>query len=304
MRRVIRPGPNKLYIMHHPRRKFLRQSAWCLGGLLLQPLPGWSTDLLTAANEKKYGIQLWSLRDILGKDPWSLITKLAESGYRTVESFEGPTGVYWGKTPKEFAAFLKSNGLSMPSIHCNVFDRFEVKVAEAAEAGVQHVLCPWLGPQKTIDDFKKAAERFNTMGAICKKNGLRFGYHNHDYSFKELDKEIPQQILIEYTDRNLVDFEMDIFWVVAAGADPIEWFERYPNRFRLAHIKDRSKKPVADEGKNSVVVGTGHIDFESILRTGRAKGLKELIVEQEANYGAGPLESAIASLNYLKKLRG
>ncbi|MBM3431948.1 MAG: sugar phosphate isomerase/epimerase [Bacteroidetes bacterium] len=286
--------------MKYPRRTFIRQSALVGSGLLLSSLSGYAANWLSRGKVRKYGVQLWSLRDILGKDPWGLIAKLGESGYGSVESFEGPTGVYWGKTPKEFSAFLRSHGLSMPSIHCNVFDRFETKVAEAAEAGVTYVLCPWLGPQKTIDDFKKAAERFNQMGTICKKNGLRFGYHNHDYSFKELEGEIPQQILIEYTDRNLVDFEMDIFWVVAAGADPIEWFERYPNRFRLAHIKDRTKKPVADESKNSVVIGTGHIDFKSILLAGRDKGLKELIVEQEANYGAGPLESVVASLQYLE----
>ena len=192
--------------------------------------------------------------------------------------------------------------MSMPSIHCNVFENFDKKVAEAAESGVQYVLCPWLGPQKTIDDFKKVADRFNDMGAICKKNGLRFGYHNHDYSFKILDGEIPQQVLMDQTDATLVDFEMDIYWVVTAGADPIDWLSRYPNRFRLAHVKDRSKNPGSDNGQNSVVLGTGSIDFAKILKAGQKNGVKQWIVEQEANYGAGPLESCIASIDYLKKM--
>ena len=190
----------------------------------------------------------------------------------------------------------------MPSIHCNVFENLDKKVAEAAESGVKYVLCPWLGPQKSIDDFKKAADRFNEMGALCKKNGLRFGYHNHDYSFKMLDGEIPQQVMMERTDASLVDFEMDIYWVITAGADPIDWFNRYPNRFRLAHVKDRSKNPGSDNGQNSVVLGTGSIDYAKILKAGRKAGIKEWIVEQEANYGAGPLESCIQSIDYLNRM--
>lgn len=270
-------------------------------GLLLSRLPLFAGLPSVDGSTRSYGIQLYSLRDILAADPFGLIQKLQQAGYASIESYEGPQGVYWGKSPKDFAAFLKDTGLKMPSIHCNVFQEFDRKLAEAAEAGVKYVICPWLGPQKTLDDFKKAAVKFNEMGAACKKNGLRFAYHNHDYSFKPLEGKIPQAILLEYTDPKLVDFELDIYWAVAAGVDPVEWFERYPNRFRLAHVKDRSKKPVADNGQNSVVVGTGSIDFETILRAGRSKGLTQLIVEQEANYGAGPLESAAASIKYLKE---
>jgi len=289
--------------MKHNRRRFLNHTLMLGSGLLLSRTALGAIGSIYQGVARSYGIQLYSLRDILAKDPFGYIKKLQQAGYASIESYEGPMGVYWGKTPKEFAALLRDTGLTMPSIHCNVFDSFDRKVAEAAEAGVKYVICPWIGPQKSIEDFKKAAGQFNEMGAVCKKNGLRFAYHNHDYSFKSLDGKIPQAVLLEYTDPKQVDFELDIYWVVAAGSDPIEWFERYPKRFRLAHVKDRSKKPVADNGQNSVVVGTGTIDFKSILRTGREKGLTELIVEQESNYGAGPLESAIASLNYLKEKR-
>jgi sugar phosphate isomerase/epimerase len=287
--------------MNYTRRKFLSDTTLLSGGLALFGQHLLSMDELFAGKARSYGIQLYSLRDILPADPFGIIKKLSEAGYTSIESYEGEQGVYWGKSPKEFASFLKTSGLTMPSFHCNVFENFEKKVADAASIGVQYVICPWIGPQKSLDDYKKMATRFNEMGAICKKNGIRFAYHNHDYSFKPMNGVTPQTILLEETDPKLVFFEMDIYWVVAAGGDPIEWFERYPNRFRLAHIKDRSKKPVADEGKNSVVIGTGTIDFASILQTGRAKGLKEFIFEQEANYGKGPLESAIASLKYLQE---
>ncbi|MFM7672803.1 MAG: sugar phosphate isomerase/epimerase family protein [Bacteroidota bacterium] len=287
--------------MSNQRREFLRYSAILGSGLLFSKLPLGASELFEAPKKHKYGVQLWTLRDIIAKDTWGILSKLGEAGYGFIESFEGPKGVYWGKSPKEFASFLRDKGLAMPSIHCNVFENFDKKVADAAEAGVRHVLCPWLGPQKTIDDFKKAADRFNEMGRICKKNGVRFGYHNHDYSFKTLDGEIPQQVMMDRTDADLVDFEMDIYWVVTAGSDPIDWFNLYPNRFRLAHVKDRSKTPVADNGQNSVVLGTGTIDYATILKAGREKGVKKWIVEQEANYGAGPLESCVASINYLKR---
>jgi len=303
MPKAIRPGLNKQQDMNQDRRQFLRYSAWMSGGLLLSGGSLLAEPWERSNKHLSFGIQLYTLRDILPQDPFGIIKKLKEAGYSSLESYEGPLGIYWGKSNKEFGRFLKDTGLTMPSFHCNVFQDFDRKVAEAAEIGVQYVICPWLGPQKSIDEFKRAAERFNQMGAVCKKNGIRFAYHNHDYSFKPLDGEIPQTVLMDGTDPKTVFFEMDIYWVVAAGADPGEWFERHPNRFRLAHIKDRSKKPVADEGKNSVVVGSGTIDMESILMTGRAKGLKELIVEQEANYGAGPIEAARASLTYLKGLK-
>jgi sugar phosphate isomerase/epimerase len=287
--------------MSFDRRDFIR-NAGILSGSLLLAKPSLSAIVWpNAEKNRSYGIQLYTLRDILPKDPFAIIKRLKEAGYDFIESYEGANGFLWGKSPKEFSSFLQENGLGMPSFHCNVFEEFEKKVTQAAEIGVQYVICPWVGPQKTIDDYKRIADRFNEMGAICKKYGIRFAYHNHDYSFKPMNGQIPQSFLMDGTDPKMVYFEMDIFWVVAAGADPIEWFEKYPNRFRLAHIKDRSKKPVADEGKNSVVIGTGTIDFQSILKAGRNKGLKELIVEQEANYGKGPMESAIASLKFLQQ---
>jgi hypothetical protein len=156
--------------------------------------------------------------------------------------------------------------------------------------------------QKSIDDYKRFADQFNKCGEIANKNGIRFAYHNHDYSFKAMAGGMPQDVLMNATDTNLVDFEMDIYWVVTAGADPIDWLSRYPNRFRLAHVKDRSKNPGSDNGQNSVVLGTGSIDFAKILKAGQKNGVKQWIVEQEANYGAGPLESCIASIDYLKKM--
>jgi sugar phosphate isomerase/epimerase len=157
--------------------------------------------------------------------------------------------------------------------------------------------------QKTIDDFKKAAEKFNACGEICKKNGLRFAYHNHGYSFETLEGQLPQDVLMQNTNADLVDFEMDMYWVATAGEDIEAWLKKYKNRFRLCHIKDRSKSPVADNGKNSVDVGTGVIDFAKILKTAKANGMEYYIVEQEAYPGGSPLNAAKVSAEYMKKVK-
>jgi sugar phosphate isomerase/epimerase len=190
-------------------------------------------------------------------------------------------------------------GSKIISSHCDYTKDFERKAAEAAEIGMKYLICPYKGPQKSIDDFKRFADEFNKAGEICKKNGIRFAYHNHDYSFKPVNGEVPQDVMMQHTDKNLVDFQMDIYWVVAAGEDPQAWFSKYPGRFRLCHVKDLGKTA---KGHESVQLGKGTIDFPTILKAGKEKGLQYYIVEQEAFTGTNPLESAAVDAGYMKKL--
>ncbi|MDE3143390.1 MAG: sugar phosphate isomerase/epimerase, partial [Bacteroidota bacterium] len=206
-------------------------------------------------------------------------------------------GMFWGMTNKEFKKYMDELGMKIISSHCDTTKDFERKAAEAAEIGMKYLICPWKGPQKSIDDFKKFADEFNKNGEVCKKNGIRFAYHNHDYSWKPVDGQIPQEVMMDNTDKNLVDFEMDIYWVVAAGVDPQVYFKKYPNRFRLCHVKDLGKTAT---GHESVHLGTGTIDFHSILKTGKENGLEYFIVEQEAFTNTNPLESAKIDAAYLK----
>ena len=162
---------------------------------------------------------------------------------------------------------------------------------------MKYLVCPYKGPQKSIDDFKRFADEFNANGEICRKNGIRFAYHNHDYSWKPIDGLVPEEVMINNTDKNLVDFEMDIYWVVAAGVDPQAYLKKYPGRFRLCHIKDLGKTAT---GAESVQLGKGTIDFHSIIKTGVENGLKYFIVEQEAFTNSNPLDSAKADAAYLK----
>ena len=250
-----------------------------------------------------FGLQLYTLRDILPKDPKGILKQVAAMGYKQVESFEGKEGMFWGMKNTEFKKYMDDLGMEIISSHCDINKDFERKVNEAAEIGMKYLIDPWVGPQKSIDVFKKTADTFNERGETCKKAGLRFGYHNHDYPFVPVDGQLPLDVMISNTDPSLVDFEMDIYWVVTAGADPIAWFEKYPNRFKLSHIKDRKKNALPSDKDASCVAGQGEIDFAKILKAGQKNGLKYYFVEQEHYDNMTPIEAAKGNAEYLKKLK-
>jgi sugar phosphate isomerase/epimerase len=254
--------------MSNSRRSFLRNTA--LASLALgNPF---NKELFAMAQKKnKFGIQLWTVKQALAKDPLGVLKHLSNCGYKQIESFEGANGMFWGMK------------------NCDINKDFERKAAEAAEIGMKYLICPHIGAQKSIDDYKRFADQFNKCGEIANKNGIRFAYHNHDYSFKAMSGGMPQDVLMNATDANLVDFEMDIYWVVAAGADPIAYLKKYPNRFKLCHVKDLIKTPT---GHESCLLGKGTIDFKNILYVGAQNGLKFHIIEQESYTGTTELDCA------------
>lgn len=251
---------------------------------------------------KEFGLQLYTLRNELPGQPVEILKQIASFGYKQIESYEGPMGMFWGMSNADFKKLMDDLGMNLVASHCNIYKDFEKKTAEAAATGMQYLVCPWIGPQQSIDDYKKAAEKFNQCGEICKKAGIRFAYHNHDYSFKTFVNQIPQTVLMNETDPSLVDFEMDIYWVVTAGENPENWLTKYRNRFRLCHIKDRSKTPVTDNSRNSVDLGSGIIPFKTILKTAFDNGMQYFLVEQEAYPGGSALEAVKKNADYLKKL--
>lgn len=294
--------------MNYQRRDFLKLSATIGAGLALGPVTGGLAGCSPVAKaqsdiNKNFGLQLYSLRDDLPKDPKGVLRQVASFGYKQLEGYEGPKGLYWGMSNTEFKSFLDGLGMTMVSSHCNINQDFERKAAEAAAIGMKYLIAPYLGPQKSIDDFKRAADTFNQRGEVCRKNGIRFAYHNHDYSFKPLDGLVPQDVMMQGTNKDTVDFEMDIYWVVNAGENPEAWLQKYPDRFKLCHVKDR-QKGVGETTKNvSVVLGTGSINFPQILKTAAQKGVKYFIVEQEAYEGTTPLSAAREDATYMKAFR-
>ena len=250
---------------------------------------------------KTFGLQLYTLRDDFPKNPKAVLKQVAEFGYKQIESFEGPKGMFWGMTNKEFHSYLDEIGMKIVASHCDITKDFDRKVEEAAAIEMKYLICPWVGPQKKIDNFKKIADDFNVKGEQCRKNGIRFAYHNHNYSFELLEGQLPQNVLMDNTDPNLVDFEMDIYWVATAKSDPEVWLKKYKNRFRLCHIKDRKKN--SHERDASCDLGTGSIDFSKILKTASQNGMKYFIVEQEKYEGTTPLQSVQTGASFLKNLK-
>ncbi len=293
--------------MSYNRRKFIQQTAGITSGFALVSFAGnrlFGDDFFEEQKKlKAFGLQLYTLRDDLPKDPKGVLKQIATFGYKQIESYEGKDGMFWGMSNTGFKNYMDELGMTIISSHCDISKDFERKANEAAAIGMKYLFCPWKGPQKKLDDYKKFADEFNKCGDICKKAGIRFGYHNHDYSFKEMEGQLPQDVMMKGTNADTVDFEMDIYWVVAAGHDPIEWFKKYPNRFTACHVKDRSKNPGADNGKNSTDVGTGSIDYSKILKAASKLGMQYYIVEQEAYPIGTPLQSVQVDAEYMKKLK-
>lgn len=295
------------------RRTFIRQSTKAAVAAIL--FPQWacgdrasneqSADSPTSQGDKlaKFGIQLWTLRDIIGEDPKGVLKALSEFGYKQIESYEGDQGIFWGMSPQEYNLYLKELGMDGVSAHCDINKDFESKAQQAGEIGMQYLICPWVGPQESMDDFKRIAEQFNECGEICRKYGLRFAYHNHAYSFQELEGQMPQDYMMENTDPETVDYEMDIYWVVTGGADPKDYLKRYPGRFKLSHVKDRLKDAPDDERQASCVLGKGQVDYPSILTLAKEQGMEYFLVEQERYDSCEPLDCAKENADYLAAIR-
>lgn len=295
--------------MKYDRRIFLKQSGVVSAGLLAAPLlrglAGCNAQKATGGGGiENFGIQLYTLRDDMPKDPRGVLTQLASFGYKQIESYEhDKLGMFWSLGNTGFKKLMDDLGMRLVSSHCDINKDFERKADEAAAIGMQYLICPYLGPQKTLDDFKRHADTFNQRGAVCKRAGLRFGYHNHDYSFVDMGGQTGQDVLLQNTDKDLVDYEMDIYWVVTAGQDPEAWLRKYPNRFRLSHVKDRRRGAPASDKNASVVAGTGSINWPSVLKTAGEQGMRHFLIEQEAYGGTTPLGAAKANADYMKGLR-
>lgn len=283
--------------MQNSRRSFLRQSA--LAGLALA-VP-FNNDLFAMAdNKRKFGIQLWTVKQALSKDTAAVLEGLSKDGYKQIESFEGSAGMFWGMKNTAFKKRMDDLGMTIVSSHCDNTKDFERKAAEAGEIGMKYLICAYKGPQKSLDNFKKFADEFNACGEIAKKNGLRFAYHNHDYSFKAMDGILPQDLMMDNTNPDTVDFEMDMYWAVAAGVDPVAYMEKHPNRFKLVHVKDLIKTAA---GHESCIIGKGTIDYTSLLPKVAKRGVQYMIVEQEAYSGTTELDCVKDNAAYLKTLK-
>ena len=224
---------------------------------------------------ERIGIQLYTVRDRMAKDVSGTLQKLAEIGYDEVE-FAG----YFGNTPAEIKGFLDSTGLVSPSAHVSIDDirrSPEQLIATAQTLGNRYIALGWLAPEErgTLDDYLGHIDLVAGFAERCRGSGLKFAWHNHDFEFIELEGQRPMDMILDRTDPDLVQVELDLYWTAKAGVDPFTYFERYPGRFPLCHVKDMA----ADTSMADV--GDGTIDFAAIFAASDRAGFEHYYVERD-----------------------
>lgn len=287
------------------RRRFLQQSAVVTAGLITN-----SCAVFKGENkiEKKVGIQLYTLRDQIFKDVKGVIGKVAAAGYKEVETFGlSREEKFFGLTVKDFGQLLKDNNLTTPSGHYLpskiLFENGDgddvKKLCDVGNTlGHRYIIIPHLAEErrKTIDQYKALAEKINKAGEICKKNNQQLAYHNHDFEFNLINGQRGYDIFLDNTDKDLLKMELDLYWVVRAGLDPVDIFKKQPGRFHLWHIKDMDK---GDRTKNTEA-GNGSVDFKRLMANTKLSGVKHYYLEQENNYVPDHFTSIEKSYTYIK----
>lgn len=288
------------------RKEFLKAGSLAVASTLLTRFDSF------AKPSKPVGLQLYTLRNEIGKDLEGTISKAAQIGYKEVELFGYGNGKFFGKSPKEFAALLKDNGLSAPSGHYmtgktmpnmvgSLSNGWEQAVEDAATVGQKYMVCAFLFPdeRKTLDQYKQHIDLFNKAAETCKKSGIQFAYHNHDFEFQTVEGQVPYDLILKGTDPKLVKMELDLYWAAFAGKDPVELFKKDPGRYPLWHIKDMEKSAE----RAFAEVGTGSIDFQRLFNAQKTAGLKHFFVEQDVAKKNPPLKAIEISYNNLTKLK-
>lgn len=246
---------------------------------------------------KEIGVQVYSVRNELEKDFSGTLKKLSEIGFTNIEAYGlRVDGTMYGMTPAAYKEEVEKYGMNLVATHSTYFtvEDAPVIIEAAKEAGVKYLVIPYLS-EELRGDYDAIAENLNQVGAMFKDAGISFGYHNHDFELIPLeDGRIPLEILLEGTDPENVEFELDLYWVVKAGADPASIIEKYQGRFSAFHVKD------ADTDLNQTTVGNGIVDFQSILKNGDMAGMKYYFVEDERT--DDPFANLQAAYSYLLKL--
>ena len=292
--------------MNHSRRSFLRNSAFGLGALAFASP---ALQALAATKYKKLvGVQLYSVRDDMKRDPQSTLEALAEMGYKYVEHANYIDRKFYGWEAKEFKKRLDDLGLKMPSGHTvmgkkhwnegkNEFtDLWKYTVEDAAVLGQELVISPSIDMaiRKDKNLLLKYMDIFNKSGELCQKSGMRFGYHNHDFEFSEkLEGELLYDIMLNNTDPTLVAQQLDIGNMINGGGVPAEVMKKFPGRFVSMHVKDEVPSAAGHEKFESTVLGkgSGQIDVKALVKLGdSAGGTKHFIIEQESYQGLKPLD--------------
>ncbi len=293
------------------RRDFIKTSAYvAAGSLLISPLACTSKkegveatvdamagEAEAAIKSKEIGVQVYSAREQLAEDFEGTMKRLAEIGYKNIEAYGlGTDGMFLEKfTPGDYSKIVSDVGMKVVSTHCRYFttDDAQKMIDASSAAGIKYTIIPSLPDElkESVDTYKQVADNLNKVGEIFKAAGLKFGYHNHAFEFELKDDQVPLEIMLNETQSDLVTFEADLYWVTRGGTNPMDLINKFPGRFSLFHVKD------AAEDLEQTTVGTGIIDFETILNARDIAGLDYYFIEDERT--DDPFANLKANFDYL-----
>ncbi|KYG82781.1 sugar phosphate isomerase/epimerase family protein [Roseivirga echinicomitans] len=291
------------------RRDFLQKSALTSAGLLATG--SLFSQPFFEGKIKDFGFQVYTVRNVIKKDMAGTLKTLRKAGYDYAEFFDFADGKLLGMPVKEAKTIIDDSKIKLKSIHVGtgtqtpnvsgtMVNDWQRAVDDAAELGAEYLVCAYLGgpERQTLDQYKQVSELFNKSAEICKKSGLKFAYHNHDFEFKEIDGQVPYDILLNETDADLVKMELDMYWLRYADQNPLKMIQKNMGRFPLWHVKDMSM----DDDRAMKEVGAGRIDWKQLFAYDKDAGLEYFFVEQDGNWATSSVESLVTSIKHLKKI--
>ena len=300
------------------RRDFLRVSATGALGAFVISKGNWETTgkpsgSTTVADPKTFGIglQLYTIRDAMGKDVPGSLRKVSDIGYKYVELASYANGKFYGYEPAVFKKMVNDMGMEILSSHAGVnpngitIDEAKKMAEDHAKLGAKYCMQPFVneGDRKSVASYQKMVAEWNKVGKIMKETGVQFGYHNHNFEFDMVEGKVPYfDIFLAEMDKNYMTMELDLFWVTKAGQNPVELFRKYPGRFQLFHMKDMYTKeaPFFKTASNDFApVGAGLINFKEILAAKNIAGMKYMFVEQDNAGDNKPFDAIKTSITNL-----
>lgn len=284
------------------RRKFIQTTSYLAVGTLL---PAKAAGCSKKQHLDNIGLQLYTIRDAMQRDDNETLRRVAAIGYNYVEGAGYLDGKLYGHSAQTFRAMLDNYGLKMPSGHVS-WEAMKAAPEKAAatckEAGQSFLVIPWWPEDKrTAEGYRELIEILNNAGQVCQRYGLQLAYHNHDFEFnKMVAGSRPINLLLAEVDPELVQFELDLYWITRAGSDYQEYFKKHAGRFPLWHVKDIDKTP----DQFFAAVGEGSLDWPAIFSKEKQAGMQYFFVEQDRTVpGKDPFDEITISYNYLKGLR-
>lgn len=250
--------------------------------------------------KKEIGLQLYSLRDSMATNPVKTVEAVGKMGYTFVEPAGYYNGTFYGMSPADFKALVENNGMTILSSHTgqavpdsarwdDVMAWWDTCITAHAQAGVKYIVQPFMDSvgYQSLAGLQRYCDYFTAIGEKCLAQGIRFGYHNHSEEFKPVEGQVIYDYMLQHTDSSKVFFQLDLYWIQEGGANSVEYFNRYPGRFTLWHVKDELE-----------VGASGKMDFKTIFENAAVAGMKHIIVEQEA-FATTPFEGVKQSYDFL-----